>query len=206
MILASVKSFFEMHRTAETNSKDRRGDLRRKVLLRAELYPVLGYAEMQVKNVSKSGLAAETSASLQVAQPLLISLDGNKYHLGVVRWVRGRRFGLSLEDAFAIFGLHDEVDSGLVRGHKIRSRRHSIEVAGRIALGFRGYDCIVRDVSQSGMRLECNAMLSVRQQVLVKLKDRPIVLGSVQWCDEGMVGIQAAERIPTLRLAYAYDT
>lgn len=205
MILAGIKSLLGKNGTSENNPEDRRRDLRRKVLLRAELYPVLSYAEMQVKNVSKSGLAGETAASLQVAQPLLISLDGNKYYLGVVRWVRGRRFGLSLEDAFAIFGLHDEVDSGLIGDHQIRSRRHNVEVAGRIAVGLPPYGCIVRDVSQSGLRLECSAMLAVRQQVLVKLKDRPIVRGSVQWCNDGTVGIQAAERIPTLRLAYAYE-
>jgi hypothetical protein len=205
MIAASLKAFFGSPEVSVQNTVDRRVDPRHKVLLRADLFPVLGYAEMTVKNVSRGGLAGETEAPLQTGQPLLFSLDGSHYHLGSVRWARGRRFGLSLEDALAIFGLENETDPGFLNDHQTRAKRHELDTIGRIAICSRRQACMVRDVSQSGFRLETSALLAERQQVLIKLKDRPLVLGAVQWCAAGMVGVKTVERMATLRLAYSYE-
>jgi hypothetical protein len=205
MILSSVKSLLQKARDPAEDPADRRQDPRRKVLLKAELYPIIGYADVVVKNVSRTGLSGETGAVLQVSQPLFVSLDGVSFHLGTVRWVRGRRFGLSLEQAFAIFGLEDEMDAGSSSGHQNRARRHDIEAPGRIALCSRRHDSTARDVSQSGLKLETDALVAVRQQVLIKIKDRPIILACVQWCQNGMVGVRTAERFSTLRLAYSSD-
>jgi hypothetical protein len=205
MIASSLRSLFSGQRSELQGPADRRADLRRKVLLRADIFPILGYAEIAVENVSRSGLAAETNAMLQVGQPLLFSIDGNSFHMGTVRWTRGRRFGLNLDDALGIFGLANETDHGFLGEHRPRATRHQVDVIGRIAIGSQCYESRVRDVSQSGLRLETTAPLAERQQVIVRLKDRPLILANVQWCRGGLVGVKTVERMTTLRLAYAYE-
>jgi hypothetical protein len=205
MIASRLKSFFGMaDEDAETDA-DRRVDPRRKVLLKGEAFPVQGYAEVAIKNVSKTGLSGETDASLEVNSPLLFSLEGNTFHQGTVRWVRGRRFGLDLSDAFAIFGYEDDYDTGFADAHQRRARRHDVDVKGRIALTSKTLRVTVRDVSRSGMCLDSVVPFANGQQVLIRLRDRPLILAGVQWVAGGKAGIKTAERIETLRLVYAND-
>ena len=205
MLISSLKSFFASDESPSDHALERRVDPRRKVLIRAEVFPVLGYAEMNVYNVSKTGLAAETDAPIRVGQVLLFCIDTNDFHMGVVRWRRGRRFGLDLEGALAILGLEDDTDLGYRLSHRPRASRHDVDVTGRIALGSKSYRATVRDVSQSGLRLETAAPLAERQQLIISLKDRPLILSHVQWSREGLVGVRTSERMTTLRLVYASD-
>lgn len=205
MLATRLKSLFRADSPTVSDPSERRRDLRRKVLLRADLFPVQGYAEMSVKNVSRGGLAAESDTALQVGQSLLFSIEGTSFHIGTVRWTRGRRFGLDLEDALAIFGLVNETDHGSLGEHRPRAARHEVNVTGRIVLGSSCYGSTVRDVSQSGLRLETSAPLSEEQDIIIRLKDRPLILAKVQWSGGGMIGVSSAERMVTLRLAYTYE-
>ncbi|MET0373175.1 MAG: PilZ domain-containing protein [Rhizorhabdus sp.] len=181
---------------------DRRADPRRTVLLKAMVLPVAGYAVMRIVNASRTGFGGETIASLQAGRPLIFSVEDNRFHQGTVRWTRGQKFGVDLDDAFGILGCSPEVDSGFLASHTARARRYPIERAGRIVMGSLSYRATVRDISQSGMRLELEAELNVGQQVIVRLPDRPLILATVRWCANQMAGIETAERIQTLRLVY----
>ena len=63
----------------------------------------------------------------------------------------------------------------------------------------------IRDVSRSGLRLESDAPVEEGQQAIVRLRNRPLMLTSVQWRMKGVIGVKAAERMQTLRLAYSSD-
>lgn len=199
------KSLFGLDQENEASPEDRRTDPRQKVLLKADAFPVEGYAEVTVKNISKTGLSGETDAALEVDAPLLFCIEGNEFHLGLVRWVRGRKFGLDLDNALGIFGLENEIDHGFLPTHRPRPRRYDVDVTGRIALTPRLHRITVRDVSRSGLCLEAPLSLAAHQQVIVRLRNRPLMLASVQWTAGGKVGVKTAERIETLRLVYAYE-
>jgi len=202
MITDRLKSIFGRQDRSDAH-EDRRTEPRSKVLLKGNAYPVEGYADLVIRNVSRTGLAGETDAPLQVDGPLLFSISGSTFHAGVVRWVRGRRFGLDMADALAILGLENEVDEGFLPSHQPRAQRHEVEVTGRVALANRCVRVTIRDVSQSGLCLDGPLQLPERQQVIVELRDRPLILGSVQWAGGGKVGVRTAERMQTLRLVYA---
>lgn len=205
MIAASLKSLFKVHEVSAEDPAERRADPRRRVLLKAEIYPIIALAEMAVTNVSKGGLAAETDANVQVGQPLLFSLDGKSFHRGIVRWKRGRRLGLNLENALAVCGLEDETDHGFLGEHQARATRHEVQLSAKVAVGSLSYRSTVRDVSQSGLRLETSVLLTEGQQVIIGLKDRPLILAIVQWVSGGLVGVRTVERMMTLRLVYSYE-
>jgi hypothetical protein len=205
MITTSIKSLLKLVAAPVTDPAERRADPRRKVLLKAELFPVLGLADLIINNVSRGGFAAESDIGLQVGQPLLFSIDGKNFHKGTVRWTRGRRAGVNLEDALAIFGLANETDHGSAPGHRPRSARHDVSISAQTAIGRLSYGSTVRDVSRSGLRLETPAPLAERQELLVGLKDRPLMLARVQWVNGGLVGVRTAEKMTTLRLVYTYE-
>ena len=192
-------------RAASAEPAERRDRPRRTVLLKAKVLPVASYVGMTAVNASRTGFAGETSAPLQVSQPIIFSVNGDQFHQGTVRWVRGRRFGVDLDDALSILGCLVEVDPGFLAAHIERPRRHSIHLAGRIAVGSASYSALVRDISQDGMRLEFAAKVEPGQHVLVRLPDRPLLLATIRWCSEDMVGIETAEPIQILRLVYASE-
>jgi hypothetical protein len=204
MVAGRLKSLFGLPSAAD-NWEDRRSEPRNKVLLKGDIFPVEGYVELVVNNVSRTGLAGETDAPLEADGHLLFSLEANRFHLAVVRWVKGRRFGADMTDALAVLGLEDETDTGFRPTHQPRARRHDVELYGRVAIAPRVARATIRDVSRSGLCIEGPLQLPERQQVLVRLRDRPLIMASVQWSGGGKLGVKTAERMETLRLVYAYE-
>jgi hypothetical protein len=206
MFAARLKSFFGVDgETAEADPAERRVDTRRKVLMWAETFAVDSFAPLAIKNVSRTGMSGETNLTLVVGQRLVFSVSKNEFHVGIVRWARGRRFGLDLENALAIFGLQNEVESGDLPIHQPRAKRYDVEIEGRVVVGPAPFRATVRDVSQSGLRLESVNVMAVGQQLLVQVRDRPMILAAVRWAANGAVGVKTADRMNTLRLAYAYE-
>jgi len=204
MLAVKLKSLFGVAEEAE-DWEDRRVEPRSKVLLKGDAFPVEGYAALVVTNVSRTGISGETDAPLEVDEPLLFSVAGNKFHIGTVRWVKGRRFGLDMDDALGILGYENEVDTGFLPTHRPRARRQDVELHGRVAIATRCVRVTIRDISQSGLCIDTAVPLIERQQVIVRLRDRPLILASVQWTGGGKVGVRTAERMETLRLVYAYE-
>ena len=197
MLIDRIRSLFDAGR------RDRRIAPRRKTLLAAEVLPVASFASVKILNVSKSGCAGETAAPLQANQPLIFSLGGNRFHQGTVRWVRGQKFGMELDDALGILGYSDAVDPALLGSRRARPRRYPVDLDGQIVVGSPFFRATVRDVSQSGLRIEVGAPLEIGQQVVIRLSDRPLILATVRWRAHRMLGFETAERMQTLRLAYA---
>jgi hypothetical protein len=206
MLMSRLKSLFTGDEDiVESDPLERRIDPRRKVLLKAEVFPILQYADLKIVNASRTGFAGESSIPLFPSHPLIFSVDANNFYLGTIRWVKGKRFGVDLADALGILGYSDEVDPGFLLSHQSRARRYPVELTGRIALGTGSHQATVRDVSQSGLRLELDAPLAQGQEAIVRLRDRPLILSLVQWRANGMIGVKMAERMQTLRLAYSTD-
>ncbi|WP_217352889.1 PilZ domain-containing protein [Sphingomonas sp. ID1715] len=122
-----------------------------------------------------------------------------------MRWCRGGKIGFHLEDALAIFGLTDDIDSGYAEHHQIRDRRQTVHLPASIVLVATPVPVTVRDISQTGMRIEGPVAVDTESTLLIKLRDRPLLLGTVRWASGAKAGLQIAERIAVLKLVYHYD-
>ncbi|MFD1610596.1 PilZ domain-containing protein [Sphingomonas tabacisoli] len=171
----------------------------------AEIFPIDGFVPLVVRNVSRTGMAGEADVPLSTGQRLVFSISENAFHVGTIRWARGRRFGMDLENALAIFGIENETDRGSSPSHRPRAKRYDIEVEGRVVVGAAPFRSTVRDVSQSGLRLDSVPDMPLGQQVLVQVRDRPLMLAEIRWALNGAAGVKTADRMNTLRLAYAYE-
>ncbi|MET0376965.1 MAG: PilZ domain-containing protein [Rhizorhabdus sp.] len=180
---------------------DRRAHPRRKVLLNAEIFPISGYTGIKIIGASATGFMGVTTASLRPSHPLLFSVDQKHFHEGTVRWVKGDRVGVELNDALNILGKSLE-DPGAALRQSERSGCQPVALDGRIATGSTFHRATALDVSQSGMRLQLKTMPEIGQRLLVRLNNRPLIMATVRWRAEQMIGIETAERMSTLRLAY----
>jgi len=206
MIVDRLRSLLDAGKQAVASEPlERRVDPRRKVSLKAEILPVSDYADIKIVNASRTGFGGETAVSLEAKRPLIFSVEKNQFHQGSVRWAKGKKFGVDLEDALGILGYSSDVDTGFLTRHAPRPRRYPVDLAGRVVVESSFRRATVRDISQSGMRLEVEAKLDVGQHVLIRLPDRPLILAFVRWQANQMVGVETAERMQTLRLVYASE-
>jgi len=173
-------------------------------MLDAEIFPIAGYAGIRIIGASATGFMGITTASLKPSHPLLFSVDENHFLEGTVRWLKGDRVGVDLNDAINILGKSPE-DPGPNLPHSDRSRCHPVALAGRIVTGSAFHRATALDISQSGMRLQLRTMPEIGQKLLVRLSNRPLILATVRWRAQHMIGIEMAERMPTLRLVYGDD-
>ncbi len=191
-------------RLAGAEHSDRRTHLRRKLLLDAEIFPIAGYTGIRIIGASTTGFIGVTTASLRPSQPLLFSVDEKHFHEGAVRWVKGDRVGVKLNVALNIFGKSRD-KSGADLPHSERARCQPLALNGQIAVGSAFHRATALDVSQSGMRLQLRTMPEIGQKLLVRFSNRPLILATVRWRAEQMIGVEMAEHMPTLRLAYGDD-
>jgi hypothetical protein len=184
--------------------KDLRLHRRHKVFLQASVYPIDTYCDILIRDVSETGLSAETDVQLDVGQAVHLSFDEKAFFTGVVRWVRGRRFGLEFKDAVT-FPIGINIDHGFAEGHRPRSARTSLNLTGRITTGRPPRPATVRNVSRLGMLIDTSAGLVTGQHLLVRLGKRPLVSGRVQWVRGGRMGVKTSQEISALQLVYCDD-
>ena len=205
MVLSKLRGMFAEDGSAEESGADRRRHRRQSVLLKATLYPIDVYCDVIIHNASRSGLMGEADVELSIGQVLHLSLDELTYHTGKVRWTRGRRFGLELDNALVILSLSDEMEGGEEEGQRARLRRSTMRLPARLSTGRPSRPATVRNISRSGMQLDTSDGLQMGQHVLVKLANRPLIAGRVQWSRGGRVGIRTAALMSTLQLVYSAD-
>jgi hypothetical protein len=178
---------------------------RRPVTLDALIYPIDFFCDVVVQNVSSTGFMSETDVELEVGETVHLTLDDKGYQTATVKWTDGRQFGASFETPLAREGAGDELDFGTSEDHRPRRRRIAMRVPARICLGRPVEPAIVRNLSQSGMLLEADAGLSKGQHILVRLGNRPLIAGTIKWCEQGRIGVESVEPIGILSLVYSAD-
>ncbi len=198
------KIFTERETAPDEEQKDLRQDRRHKVFLQASVYPIDTYCDILIRDVSETGLSGEADVQLSVGQAVHLSFDEKSFFTGIVRWIRGRRFGLEFTDVVT-FPVDVDVDHGYAVGHRPRSQRTSLNLTGRLNTGRPPRPATVRNVSRLGMLLDTSTGLATGQHVLVRLGKRPLVSGRVQWVRGGRAGVQTSKEISALQLVYSDD-
>lgn len=204
MLLEKVRDLFSLSEMREMTEAERRSSQRRAVLLRASIYPIDVFSDVIIRDASRTGLMGEADAELAIGQTVHLSVDDAAYHSGVVRWTRGRQFGLDLPNALAIFEPQmSAVDHGDREGHSPRAGRVKLKVSARLSAGRPPRPATVRNISGMGMLLDTSPGLLQGQHVVVRVGNCPVIYGRVQWSRDGKIGVKAVAPISVLSVAYA---
>ena len=92
----------------EPAAPERRATARKPVNLRATVYPIDTFCNLHIKDISATGAMGKASAKLVAEQTVFVTVDGQLYHAGVVKWTDDREVGFSLPRASQIFGGHSK--------------------------------------------------------------------------------------------------
>lgn len=185
---------------------ERRSAPRRAVYLHATIFPIDVFCDVRVCDASASGIKGEANVELQIGQIMHITTDQAAYHLGTVRWVSGRQFGLDLPNAVKLFDLDpDGVDHGLLESHRPRQLRYQIDATARLLAGRPPRPATIRNLSSTGLLLDTGPGLRPGQHIIVKHGNAPCVYGRVQWKDGSKIGCKAHNPISQLPGAETED-
>jgi len=169
---------------------EQRRHLRRTVMLRATLYPIDMCRDIIVHDVSLTGIQGESDIELTLGQVIHLSFDETIFQEGVVKWIKGARFGMKLEEQIALPVVSEDLEWGDGAEQQPRARRIGLNLGARIAAGRPPRPAMVRNVSATGMMIETSPGLLEGQSVIVRIPGSPNTLGRVQWTSGGQLGIK----------------
>ena len=181
--------------TDNRSDAERRRATRTSVFLPATIYFVEQVVEARIHNASASGFMGEADAELSIGQQIHLWLGKTAYHLATVRWITGRKFGVSLPNALALLGGKSAAwkeDDGV---HDARAVRVPLDVLADLYISRPPRPGTVRNISETGLLLDSGPDLQVGQQLLVALKGRGCIHGRIQWTGGGKAGVRSAGSI-----------
>jgi len=196
-MLQQFRDFGACDDSGRGNRMEHRRDARKSVLFRATIYPVDVYADVIIRDVSQTGVMGESDIEMHIGQTIHLSADEKSFHPGVVRWTRGRKFGLQFDEAQSLFGIGDlDLQHGDIEGQQPRAERIALSISARLAFGRPPRPATVRNISRFGMQLVSSSGFAPGQCLLIKVSHDPPIHGRVQWSKDGSIGLKSFEPIP----------
>ncbi len=175
--------------------ESKRNEARQRVFLRAQLHAVEQQGDVQVTDLSRSGLRGKSEISLSVGQTVFISLDDFTHCSGTIRWIQDRRFGLKFCTLLDKLPSDSKTDTGNMPDHQERMPRKPTNLAAKISLACRTCSAHIRNISTSGMMLETELLLTTNQKLFVNLSDGRILTADVRWVEGDRVGVHLASAL-----------
>ncbi|NML91280.1 PilZ domain-containing protein [Sphingobium sp. TB-6] len=175
--------------TSPRGCPEQRRHTRKTVFKSALLYPVQDEVGLSVENVSHSGLSCQCVLVLGLLQQVHVSFDGQSFRSAEVRWVKGTRCGLLMEEPLLwIDGIEIDPDTSS-QNHPPREHRVPVTLPATLITSAPVLPGTIRNMSVEGMMIEVGCELPEGMRLLVKSRDSAVRLGRVQWSAGGMAGL-----------------
>jgi hypothetical protein len=175
---------------------DQRDHPRHIAMLRVALLHARGSKDLcVVRNISSGGLSARVYQKLAGGEHVEVELRSGERLGGAVAWERDWEVGIvfpKLIDVDAVLASRWITESGRARNLP----RISLSCRGRLKMGSRSYSVVLQDISQGGAKVQTQAPIVDRGDLILSLPDLPPVAGVVRWVGGNDVGISFNECIP----------
>lgn len=138
-----------------------------------------------IRNISAGGMMVRTFCAIPEGTPLSVELKCGQPIRGVVSWARDIHVGISFDDPVDVIDLLSTSADGP------RPRLPRIEVSSFVTLreGATIYRMRVCDISQGGLKVQCDAQLAPGSDVVVTLTGIDPQPGVVRWVHGDHVGV-----------------
>ncbi len=191
-------SFSFSHETPRPS--DRRRDQRHLTILRVGTLVVNGRRELcLVRNISAGGLMAHIYSPLSQGDAVAVELKTNHQIPGRIVWIDDANAGIEFDQPIDL----PEILANppvMENGWRPRMPRVEIERLGTLRAGATVHWITARDISQGGVRLECEGQVPGGADVVLTLEGFRPVHGVVRWSKEGECGISFNQVIPFTEL------
>ena len=175
---------------------ERRGDERHLKILRVGTLVVDGRHELcLIRNISAGGLMAHVYSALTPGQAVTVELKTNQLVAGRVIWVSEGNAGIRFDAAMDVAELLAN-PAVLDNGWRPRTPRVEVDRMATLRSGARTNWVQVRDISQSGIKVEGDEPPAPGEEIVVTLEAFRPLPGVVRWSNGAHSGIAFNEPIP----------
>jgi hypothetical protein len=148
-----------------------------------------------IRNISAGGLMAHVYSPHALGSAVAIELKSNQPVSGTVVWADESNVGIEFDSPIDVEDMLSS-QSAIDCGWRPRLPRVEVDRLATLRCGARLHGVNTRDISQGGVKVECDQPLEVgREVVLTMEKFRPLA-GVVRWCHDGLAGIAFNHLIP----------
>jgi hypothetical protein len=179
---------------------ERRSGERHLKILRVGTLVVDGRHELcLIRNISAGGLMAHVYSALTPGQTVTVELKSNQPLAGQVVWVSDGNAGIRFEIAMDVSELLAN-PAVMDNGWRPRTPRVEIDRMATLRSGARTTWVQVRDISQSGVKLECETPPGEGEEIVVTLEGFRALHGVIRWSGGGHCGVAFNQFIPFAEL------
>ena len=190
-----VETSFSTSDQAPAPPERRRGE-RIVTILRVGTLIVDGQRELcLIRNISAGGMHAHVYSALEPGQRVTVELKSHQQIDGKIIWVRDENAGIEFDAPVDITAMLAN-PAVLDNGWRPRMPRVEVDRLAALRVGAATHWVHIRDISQGGVKVECEKPIEVGSPVVLTPEYFGPVAGAVRWQKDGACGIAFNEPIP----------
>lgn len=175
---------------------ERRRDTRHLTILRVgALIGPEGRELCLIRNISAGGLMAHVYSRHVEDERVAIELKGNQQTPGKVLWVAESNIGIEFDEPIDVAEILSN-QTVLDNGWRPRLPRIELDRLATLRCGARLYGVNTRDISQGGVKIECDQPLEAGREVVLTMENFRPLQALVRWCEGGLAGLSFNQLIP----------
>ena len=180
----------------DTHPDRREGD-RHMTLYRVGSILVEGRRELSlIKNISAGGMMIRIYCSIAEETPVTIELKSGQPISGKISWLQDHHAGVEFDQPIDVI----DILSSTMDGPRPRMPRIEIDCCATVREGANTFRVRACDVSQGGVKIECETPLPQGADIIVTLPGLPPQRGVACWADDGFAGITFNRLLPLSEL------
>lgn len=144
-----------------------------------------------IRNVSAGGMMIRPYCEIESGTRLSVELKQGEPVEGIAQWVKDDCLGVTFDEPIDVLALLSAED-----GPKPRMPRIEIDGAASIRIEKDVYRARVENISQGGMKVECQADLPIGPEVIVSINGLEAFRAIVRWKNGDSCGITFNRVLP----------
>jgi hypothetical protein len=149
-----------------------------------------------IKNISAGGMMIRLYCPVAEGSPVTIELKSGYPIAGRINWVRDHNAGISFDQPIDVI----DILSSTMQGPRPRMPRIEASCHASLREGANVLRVRVFDISQGGLKIECETILSQGADIVVTLPGLEPQPGIACWHDRGFTGISFNRLLPLSEL------
>ena len=145
-----------------------------------------------IKNISAGGMMIRLYCNIAEGTPLTVELKSGHPITGKISWIRDHHAGISFDQSIDVI----DILSSAMTGPRPRMPRIETHCHATLREGANVFRVKTCDISQGGVKIQCDAVLSQGADVVVTLPGLEPLRGIACWCEDGFAGINFNRLIP----------
>jgi hypothetical protein len=175
---------------------ERRRDSRHLTILRVgALIGPEGRELCLIRNISAGGLMAHVYSRHVEGETVAVELKGNQQTKGKVLWVSESNIGIQFDEPIDVAEILSN-QAVLDNGWRPRLPRIEVDRLATLRCGAKLFGVNTRDISQGGVKIECDQPLEVGRDVVLTIERFRPLQATVRWCEGGLAGLSFNQLIP----------